>query len=122
MRRIGLILLMAGAVTFAEEEPPPDDTPPPPRIMEIHMKINMKDTIDRVFCGQIDPDIGITFISDGLHGLQMKVNIIELDSTLQPIMIKDPVSGYSIPLMGTRYYYASQIDSITFPLFLPPAQ
>ena len=115
MHSIVLVLLVIVFFSWAEE--PPVDETPPPRLMQIHTK----DSISSILCGQVDPDGGITFISDGLHGSQMKVDIIELDSLLQPIVIDTDPYGYPIYKRGSRSYYTSQIDSITFPLFMPPA-
>jgi hypothetical protein len=106
MRSLGSIILTGVLIFVAFSWA--EDPPPPPRVMEIHMKNNM---IDSIFCGQIDPNVGITF-----DRFEMKVGIIEFDATtLQPII--NPIT--QLPATSTRYFCTSQIDSITFNLFVP---
>ena len=107
MRSIGLILLVIGVFSWAEQ-PPVDETPPPPRVMEIHM---FDGSIDSIFCLQVDEEVGVSF-----NRFQMIVGIIELDAAYQPML--DPVT--QVPIKSTRVYCTSNIESITFPLFIPP--
>ncbi len=94
------IIFLFSSFILAQDEPPP---PPPPHVMIIYMKGGYCDSI---LCSNIDNEVGITF-----NKFEMKVPISELvPESYPPTYIK-----------SVRTYCSGIIDSITFPLYVPPS-